>query len=436
MNLKYEDFLNKKESICVIGLGYVGLPLAVLLATKYKVVGYDRNVKRIAELGKFKDKTGEVSSEQLKNSKIKFTSDPSEIKNSKFIVIAVPTPVDEHNDPDLEPLKSATITVAKNISKGSIVVYESTVWPGLTEEVCVPLIERESGLKWKKDFFIGYSPERVNPGDKTHTIDKIKKVVSADTPFALNILSQIYGSVITAGIHICSSIRVAEASKVIENTQRDINIALINELSIIFNILGLNTKEVLEAASTKWNFLRFEPGLVGGHCIGVDPYYLTYKAREIGYHPQVILAGRKINDYMGKYVAEMTVKEIAKAGIMIKNSKVLIMGLSFKENIADIRNSKVKDIYDELLSWGVKVYVSDPYADKKDALKEYGIVLSDINIAKPYDAVILAVKHSEYVSKPVSFYLDMIRKNGVFVDVKSVYNPQDFKNSGIRYFSL
>ena len=336
------------EKIAVIGLGYVGLPLAVLLDTKFNVIGYDINTERVKELRKGFDRTGEISSERLKSCSIEFTDDPGKISEAKVIIVTVPTPIDEHKIPDLGPVKAATRTVGRYMQKGSIVVYESTVYPGVTEEECVPVLEEESGLKWKKDFHVGYSPERVNPGDREHTIDKIVKVVAGDTPEITEFLAQLYGSVITAGVHKAPDIKTAEAAKVIENTQRDLNIALMNELSIIFDKMGIDTKAVLEAAGTKWNFLRFDPGLVGGHCIGVDPYYLTFKAQAVGYHPEVILAGRRINDYMGKFVAENTVKKLIKAGKAVKGSKVLILGITFKENISDIRNSKVIDIYNEL----------------------------------------------------------------------------------------
>lgn len=436
IKLDFSDFLNRKEKICIVGLGYVGLPLAVAFSKKFDVIGYDKDKQRIDELKRFIDKTNEVYSDEIKRSNIFFTNNEKDISKSRIIIIAVPTPINIYKDPDLQPLNSATTTVARNIKKGSVIVYESTVYPGLTEEVCVPLIESVSGFKWKKDFFVGYSPERVNPGDKNHTIEKIKKIVSGDTPYTVDLLSKIYGSIIDAGIHKASSIKVAEAAKVIENTQRDINIAFINELSILFSKLGINTKEVLDAASTKWNFLRFEPGLVGGHCIGVDPYYLAYKAREIGYHPEILLAGRRINDSMGSYVANLTLKTLSEAGIKINSANILILGLSFKENIPDIRNSKVKDIYDDLKKWGVNVYVVDPYADKKDALKEYGIKLSDIKKNFLYDAVILAVKHRVFVEMGEEKMINMIRKNGVFFDVKSVFSSEKFIKASIRYLSL
>jgi UDP-N-acetyl-D-galactosamine dehydrogenase len=428
------------EKIVIIGLGYVGLPLAVLFDTKYNVIGYDINPRRIKELKEGYDRTKEVEPEKLKNCQIDFTDNPEKISQAKVIIVTVPTPIDEHNIPDLRPILSASKTVGKYMKKGSIVVYESTVYPGLTEEECVPILEKESGLKWKEDFNVGYSPERVNPGDKQHTIDKIKKVVAGDTPEITEFLAGLYGEVITAGIHKAPNIKTAEAAKVIENTQRDLNIALMNELSIIFNKMGIDTKEVLEAASTKWNFLRFEPGLVGGHCIGIDPYYLTFKAQAIGYHPEVILAGRRINDYMGKYVAENTVKKLIKAGKPVKGSKVLILGLTFKENISDIRNTKVIDVYNELKEYGVDVYIYDPYAYPDEVKHEYGIELLD-NIEKhtPYDAVIVAVKHKPFIEELDFKQYKKLMNNGgapILIDVKGMYNKEKALKEGFLYWRL
>ena len=437
MNIK--DFeKGNKEKIAVIGLGYVGLPLAVLLDEKFNVIGFDINSKRIEELKKGYDRTREVEKEKLEKSSIQFTDNPEEISEAKVIIVTVPTPIDQHNIPDLRPIKSATKTVGKFMKKGSIVVYESTVYPGLTEEECVPILEKESKLKWKKDFNVGYSPERVNPGDKLHTIDKIKKVVAGDTPETAEFLSQLYGSVITAGIHKAPDIKTAEAAKVIENTQRDLNIALMNELSMIFNKMGIDTKSVLEAASTKWNFLRFEPGLVGGHCIGVDPYYLTFKAQAIGYHPEIILAGRRINDYMGKFVAENTVKKLIKAGKAVKGSKVLILGLTFKENISDIRNTKVINVYNELKEYGIDVFVHDPFAYPDEVKKEYGIELLDnIEKERPYDAVIVAVKHEPFVEElDFQEYKKIMGENPVLIDIKGLYNKEKAKKEGFLYWRL
>jgi nucleotide sugar dehydrogenase len=412
--------------------------LAVLFDTKFNVVGFDINPVRIKELKQGFDRTKKVEKEKLLNCQIEFTDNPEKLKKAKVIIITVPTPVDKHNIPDLRPIISATKTVGKYMKKGSIVVYESTVYPGLTEEECVPILQQESGLKWKEDFNVGYSPERVNPGDKNHTIDKIIKVVAGDTPEITEFLAQLYGSVITAGIHRAPNIKTAEAAKVIENTQRDLNIALMNELSIIFNKMGIDTKEVLEAAGTKWNFLKFEPGLVGGHCIGVDPYYLTFKAQAIGYHPEVILAGRRINDYMGKYVAENTVKKLIKAGKQIKGSKILVLGLTFKENISDIRNTKVIDVVNELKDFGINVYVYDPYAYPEEVKHEYGIeLLEDINSQKPYDAVIVAVRHNVFMQeKDLSFYKNLMNSNPVLIDIKGIYDKEKAIKNGFLYWRL
>lgn len=429
--------MDKNPKICVVGLGYVGLPLAVLFASKYEVIGFDINPVRISELKSGFDRTREVEPDKLKSVSIDYTTDPQKISLADIVIITVPTPVDEHKIPDLRPILSATRTVGKYMKRGAIIVYESTVYPGLTEEECVPILERESGLKWKRDFFVGYSPERVNPGDKNHTIDKIVKVVAGDTPETTRILAELYGSVIPAGIHIAPDIKTAEAAKVIENTQRDINIALMNELSIIFNKLGIDTKAVLEAAGTKWNFLRFEPGLVGGHCIGVDPYYLTFKAKAVGYHPEVILAGRRINDYMGKYVAEMTVKTLIKAGKAVRGCKVLILGLTFKENISDIRNTKVIDIYKELKDYGVEVFVSDPYAHPEEVKNEYGIeLIEDIESNKPYDAVVAAVKHKFFIDMDFNFYKSICNSPPILIDVKGIYDRIKAEKEGFVYWRL
>jgi len=429
----------KDDKICVIGLGYVGLPLATLLGYKFNVIGFDINKKRIEELKKYFDNTNEVSSEKLKGSNIEFTIDPTKISSAKIIIVTVPTPVDEYKMPDLSPVKKATELVAKYIQKGSIIVYESTVYPGVSEEICVPIIEQISGLKWKKDFFVGYSPERINPGDKEHTVEKIKKVVSGDTDETLDTLSYIYGSVIAAGIHKASGLKVAEAAKVIENIQRDLNIALINELSLIFNKMKIDTKEVLEAAGTKWNFLKFEPGLVGGHCIGVDPYYLTFKAEAIGYHPQVILAGRRINDSMGKYVAENTIKLLIKAGKAVKSSKVLILGLTFKENICDIRNTKIVDIYNELIEYEIQPFIYDPIADKELAMEEYNIdLIEKVDSHQPYDAIILAVKHKVFLEKyDIDFYKKISKNNKIIIiDLKGALDKNKMLDNDALYWRL
>jgi UDP-N-acetyl-D-galactosamine dehydrogenase len=437
--LNFNSFKNKKEKICVVGLGYVGLPLAVCLARKYDILGFDIDSSRIEELKGHRDRTHEVNTRTLAKSGIDFTDDSERISECKLVIISVPTPIDQYKMPDLHPIEKATELVGKFLSRNAVVVYESTVYPGVTEEICVPILEKQSGLTWKRDFHVGYSPERINPGDRKHTIDRIKKVVSGDTVDTRRFLAEIYGSVITAGIHVAPDIKTAEAAKVIENTQRDLNIALMNELSIIFDKLGIDTKEVLEAAGTKWNFLTFEPGLVGGHCIGVDPYYLTFKADSIGYHPHIILAGRRINDYMGKYVAENTVKMLIRAGKPVKDAKVLILGLSFKENIGDVRNTKVVDIYKELKEYGVDVYVNDPYAYKEEVRKVYNIeLISNIEDNGPYDATILAVKHGEYVERMSLEKLRRISSDDtpILIDVKALYSPHDASQAGFLYWRL
>ena len=431
--------VNSNPTICVVGLGYVGLPLAVLLSKKFKVIGFDINSKRVEELSSGIDRTGEVDSEELVSSDILFTDKPELISTANLIIVTVPTPIDEHKIPDLRPVKAATRTVGRYMKKGSIVVYESTVYPGVTEEICVPILEQESGLKWKLDFHVGYSPERVNPGDKEHTIDKIVKVVAGDTPEVTDYLAEIYGSVITAGIHKAPNIKTAEAAKVIENTQRDLNIALMNELAIIFHKLGIDTREVIEAAATKWNFLKFEPGLVGGHCIGVDPYYLTFKAQELGYHPEVILAGRRINDYMGKFVAENTVKLLIKAGKAVKGSKVLILGFTFKENISDIRNTRIIDIYQELKEYGIEVFVYDPYAYPDEVKEEYGIdLIRDLNSKNLYDGIVVAVKHKFFRELTPRELKDLTNDNGeaVLIDVKGLYDRKSAERAGFLYWRL
>ena len=438
--VNFSDFLSKKEKIVVVGLGYVGLPLAVLLNKKFSVIGFDISNVRIEELKKGFDRTKEVSFDQLKNCTIDFTTNPEKISDAKLIIVTVPTPIDSHKMPDLRPIELATSLVGKHIKKGSVVVYESTVYPGVTEEICVPIIERESGLKWKRDFNVGYSPERVNPGDKEHTIDKIVKVVAGDCEDTLCLLSKIYGSVISAGVFETCDIKTAEAAKVIENTQRDLNLALINELSIIFNKMGLDTRSVLEAAATKWNFLKFEPGLVGGHCIGVDPYYLTFKAQEIGYHPEVILAGRRINDYMGKFVAENTVKKLIAAGRTVKDSKVLILGFTFKENISDIRNTRVIDIYNELTEYGIDVHVYDPNVIFDEVKAKYNIkLITEVDKFSPYDAFVVAVKHDIFkknFSLDVFSRLSKNKRPVILIDVKGIYSKEQAQRRGFLYWRL
>jgi len=423
----------------VIGLGYVGLPLAVLFASRFRVVGFDINANRVRELNEGGDRTRELTSEQLRRHPITFTTDPEAIRQSRFVVVTVPTPIDDHKNPDLTPLVKASEMIGKFIQPGTTVVYESTVYPGCTEEDCLPIIERTSGLKWKTDFFAGYSPERINPGDKEHTVDKIKKVVSGDGPETAELVRQVYGSVISAGVFLAESIATAEAAKVIENTQRDLNIALMNELSLIFSRMGLNTLSVLEAAGTKWNFLPFRPGLVGGHCIGVDPYYLTYKAESSGYHPQVILAGRRINDGMGKVIAEQTVKKLIAADRPVKGAKVLILGWTFKEDVPDIRNTRVIDIYRELQSYGVESKPYDPHADLGEVKDEYGVdLITAVEDNGPYEAVIFAVKHHVLAQK---FDLDHIGRLGngrlpILIDVKGLFRRTEASARGFEMWQL
>ena len=424
-------------TIAVIGLGYVGLPLAVEFGKKFRTIGFDLSAEKVAAYREFNDPTGEVSAEDLRAAtQLTCHTDPAMLREADFVVIAVPTPVDEAHQPDFTPLVKSSETAGRHLKRGAIVVYESTVYPGATEEVCIPILERESGMKWKQDFFVGYSPERINPGDKERTVTKILKVVSGDTPETLAKVQEIYGSVITAGVYPASSIKVAEAAKVIENTQRDLNIALMNELAVIFHKIGIDTLEVLKAAGTKWNFLPFRPGLVGGHCIGVDPYYLTHKADMLGYHPQVILAGRRINDGMGKYVAEQTVKEMIAAGSSIKGASVIVLGLTFKENCPDLRNSKVIDVIHELQSYGCKVHVHDPVAASAEAEHEYGVQLEHWDELPVADAIVAAVAHSEYLEMPLPKLLGKLSPGGVFSDVKSSYNPAALLEAGVRLWRL
>jgi UDP-N-acetyl-D-galactosamine dehydrogenase len=424
-------------TIAVIGLGYVGLPLAVEFGKKYPTIGLDLSVEKIEAYKRHVDPTGEVSSAELKAAlHLKPTTDASALKDADFIVVAVPTPVDEAHIPDFSPLIGASGAAGKHLKRGAIVVYESTVYPGATEEVCVPLLEKHSGLKWKKDFFVGYSPERINPGDKQHTLTKITKVVSGDTPETLDKVAEIYGSIIAAGVHKASSIKVAEAAKVIENTQRDLNIALVNELSLIFHRIGIDTHEVLQAAGTKWNFLPFRPGLVGGHCIGVDPYYLTHKAETLGYHPQVILAGRRINDGMGKYIAEQTVKQMIQSGISVKGAHVNVLGLTFKENCPDLRNSKVIDVIRELESYGAVVHVHDPVAQSVEAEHEYGVKLVPWENLPKANAIVAAVAHKEFTERSIDETLAKLSSAGVYVDVKCTADAQALRARGIHVWRL
>jgi UDP-N-acetyl-D-galactosamine dehydrogenase len=424
--------------VAVVGLGYVGLPLAVEFGKKFETIGYDLSEAKIANYKNYCDPTGEVSSEDLKAAtRLTVSTDPSTIGKADVIIVAVPTPVDEAHIPDFSPLVGSSTTVGKHMKKGAIVVYESTVYPGATEEVCIPLLEKHSGMKWMRDFHVGYSPERVNPGDKERTITRIVKVVSGDDEATLKTVGDLYASVIVAGVHRASSIKVAEAAKVIENTQRDLNIALMNELSLIFDKIGIDTLEVLQAAGTKWNFLPFRPGLVGGHCIGVDPYYLTHKAEMLGYHPQVILAGRRINDGMAAYVAQQTVKGLINNGGTVKGAKVIVLGLTFKENCPDLRNSKVADLVKELQSFGCDVSVHDPIAEPPEAEHEYGISLTPWDkLPAQADAVVAAVSHREYLAMPLAELTSKLRKGGVFTDVKSAYDQAAIKAGGFSLWRL
>jgi UDP-N-acetyl-D-galactosamine dehydrogenase len=423
--------------VAVVGLGYVGLPLAVEFGKKYPTVGFDLAQAKIEAYRRCVDPTGEVASQDLRAaSQLMVTSDPASLKEADFVIVAVPTPVDEAHNPDFSPLVSASESVGRHLKRSAIVVFESTVYPGATEEVCVPILEKHSGMKWKRHFFVGYSPERINPGDKQHTLTKIVKVVAGDTPETLDKVAAMYGSVVTAGVHKASSIKVAEAAKVIENTQRDLNIALMNELALIFHRLGVDTMEVLEAAGTKWNFLPFRPGLVGGHCIGVDPYYLTHKAEMVGYHPQVILAGRRINDGMGKYVAEQTVKRLIQAGFPIKGSNVIVLGLTFKENCPDLRNSRVIDIVRELESYGVTVHVHDPLADPAEAMHEYGIKLVSWEQLPCASGIVGAVAHQTFLEHGASVYAEKLTAGGLFVDVKSAHSADALRAHGYNVWRL
>ncbi|MFR3499195.1 MAG: nucleotide sugar dehydrogenase [Paraclostridium bifermentans] len=457
----YEKIKNKEESISVIGLGYVGMPLAISFAKEVNVIGFDVNKEKIDLYKKGIDVTNEVGNEALIESKAVMTCDESKLKEAKFHIVAVPTPTNEDKTPDLGPVIGASKTLGRNLVKGSIVVYESTVYPGVTEEVCIPILEEASGMKCGVDFKIGYSPERINPGDKLHRLENIIKVVSGMDDESLENIAKVYELVIDAGVHRAESIKVAEAAKVIENSQRDINIAFVNELSMIFNKMGIDTKSVLEAAGTKWNFLKFSPGLVGGHCIGVDPYYLTHKAEQLGYHSQVILSGRRINDGMGKYIGEATVKNLIKANKQVKGARVAVLGMTFKEDCPDVRNSKVIDIINELREYGINVFVTDPIADKNEIKEEYGVELAKFEDLKDMDAVIVAVGHKQYLDMD----LDLIKKlysenrfehnNGqvvnevavtkeyenneeklVLVDVKGIFNKEEAEKKNYLYWRL
>jgi UDP-N-acetyl-D-glucosamine/UDP-N-acetyl-D-galactosamine dehydrogenase len=428
----------KFVTIAVVGLGYVGLPLAVEFGKKMPTLGLDLSADKVAANRRCVDLAGEVSTQDLQAaSYLKCHTDPAVLKEADFIIIAVPTPVGVAHQPDFTPLIKSSEAVGKHLKRGAIVVYESTVYPGATEEVCIPILEKHSGLKWKQDFWVGYSPERINPGDKERTVTKIVKVVSGDTPDTLDKVAEVYGSIITAGVYKASSIKVAEAAKVIENTQRDLNIALMNELAIIFECVGIDTLEVLKAAGTKWNFLPFRPGLVGGHCIGVDPYYLTHKAEMLGYHPQVILAGRRINDGMAAYVAQQTIKQMIGNGANIKGAKVIVLGLTFKENCSDLRNSKVVDVVKELQDFGCEVHAHDPLASPEYALHEYGITLSEWGqLPQNADAIVAAVSHAAYTAQPVGNLLAPLKPGGVFIDIKSAYSPEVITAAGACLWRL
>src|SRR5471030_1672014 len=421
----------------VVGLGYVGLPLAVELGKRHRTVGFDISPVKVASYRDGIDPTGEVSQAELRAAEyLTVTSQASDLAQADFIIIAVPTPVDQAHAPDFGPLNAASLTVGRHMKRGAIVVFESTVYPGATEEICVPLLEQASGLRWRDDFHVGFSPERINQGDREHTLTTILKVVSGDDADTLEQIAGLYESIVKAGVYRASSIKVAEAAKVIENTQRDLNIALMNELAIIFDMIGIDTLEVLKAAGTKWNFLPFRPGLVGGHCIGVDPYYLTHKADMLGYHPQVILAGRRINDGMAKFVAEKTVKEIIKAGIHVKGCKVNVLGLTFKEDCPDLRNSKVADVIAELRTYGVDVHVHDPLADADEALHEYGVRLERWEDLPRADAIIAAVSHAELVARPLSQLVAKVARNGCFIDVKSRFAQGELEAQGLSVWRL
>lgn len=436
--MHFADFAAKKIPVAVVGLGYVGLPLAVALAKRFAVIGFDIATDRVARLMEGKDHTNEVADEDMVATTAVFTTNPADLARAGVIIVAVPTPVDGHKTPDLTPVTSACVTVGRVMRPGTVVVFESTVYPGVTEEKCVPILERESGLAFGRDFTVGYSPERINPGDKVHTLETVVKIVAGSDAATLDLLAGIYGAVVTAGIHKASSIKVAEAAKVIENTQRDLNIALMNELAVIFHNLGIDTQEVLEAAGTKWNFLPFRPGLVGGHCIGVDPYYLTYKAEATGYQPQVILAGRRINDGMGGYVAQQAVKMMIRAGRHVKGARVGILGLTFKENVPDLRNSKVVDIIAELEDYGICVLVHDPLANADEAKTEYGVTLRPMEDLTSLDALILAVGHTAYEGITPEGAAGMFTnpEAAVVLDVKSFWNRDAMQRHVRAYWRL
>ena len=436
----YEDLMEKKEKLAVIGLGYVGMPIAHAFAKKIDVIGFDLNEAKIELYRSGKDPTCEVGDEEIKRSRIDFTSNEKRLQDAKFFIIAVPTPVNLDHTPDLSPVIGASQILGRNLKKGSVVVYESTVYPGVTEDVCLPILEKESGLKCGTDFKIGYSPERINPGDKVHRLENIKKIVSGMDEEACSVIGKVYDLVIEVGTYPVSDIKTAEAVKVVENSQRDINIAFMNELAMVFDRMGIDTNEVVDGMNTKWNALGFRPGLVGGHCIGVDPYYFTYEAEKLGYHSQIILNGRIVNDGMGAYVADAAVQKMVEASLAPKRSNVVILGLTFKENCPDIRNSKVYDIIERLLEYGIRPVVTDPYADRDEALKEYGVELRSLSDIKDADCMILAVAHNEYKDMSLSELLKHTRKGGseetVLIDVKGLYSVKELKESGILWWRL
>ena len=433
----YESLIARQDKIAVVGLGYVGLPLAVHFAVDFHVVGYDMNEERVSELRAGRDRTMEIDTATLAKASIEFTSKAEDLAACRLVIVAVPTPIDAHRIPDLGPLRAASIAAGRYMREGSCVVFESTVYPGATEEVCVPLLERESGLTLGREFSVGYSPERINPGDKVHTLDKITKIVSGSDSNTADMLVQVYGRVVNAGIYRASSIKVAEAAKVIENTQRDLNIALMNELAKIFDIMDIDTLEVLEAAGTKWNFLPFRPGLVGGHCIGVDPYYLTFKAESLGYHPEMILAGRRINDGMGKYIAEKTVKLLIQCAKPVKGARVAVLGITFKEDVPDLRNTRVVDIVHELADFGVEVLAHDPLADVKEARRYYGLELRPLEELEGVDAVVLAVTHTIYRQMGLPVLAGLCTpKQPILVDVKGAFSEQEAAQIPMLYWRL
>lgn len=438
MNL-YEKIKNREEKISLVGLGYVGMPIAVALAKKADVIGFDISKEKVELYKKGVDPTKEVGDAVIKKTTVEFTADENKLK-AKFHIVAVPTPVNADHTPDLKPVESASRTVGRNLTKGSIVVFESTVYPGVTEEICIPILEKESGMKCGEDFKVGYSPERINPGDKVHRLETIVKVVSGMDEESLDIIAKVYELVVDAGVHRAESIKVAEAAKVIENSQRDINIAFMNELSIIFNKMGIDTKAVLKAAGTKWNFLNFFPGLVGGHCIGVDPYYLTYKAEQLGYHSQIILSGRRINDDMGKYVVENLIKNLIKADVPVKDAKVAILGFTFKENCPDTRNTRVIDIVNELREYGLTPMIADPEADAEEAKQEYGIVFDSVEDIKGMDAIVVAVGHDQFMNFSQEDFNTMFKESSnegkVLLDIKGILDRTDYEAAGYKYWRL